>query len=303
MGGGRPLRYNRPMLPYDASLAALMRPESGPPPLLGGAQRAPDDRALGAEAARLAYWRAEKDPAAAALLQAAFGAEGFGHFAAFHDPHTDSQGFAVLRESDGLALLGLRGSQPHIREWRQNVKFRLIEARDGRWPGKVHTGFAEDALGLLPQVQAWLQQHAAARQRLLLAGHSLGAALALLLPAMIQPACPMRVLAFGAPRIGDAAFVHAMAQKPGLAIERIVHVADAICDLPPPALGYSHGGDRVYIDRDGQLKPGASDGDIAADRWRAHLDYTLRHAWRPGNVPTRALADHTPINYVRAFWP
>lgn len=30
------------------------------------------------------------------------------------------------------------------------------------------------------------------------------------------------------------------------------------------------------------------------------LDYLRRHAWRPGNLLLRSLADHAPVNYISA---
>ena len=37
------------------------------------------------------------------------------------------------------------------------------------------------------------------------------------------------------------------------------------------------------------------------DQSTARKKYLLEHAWRFGNVVTRDLADHAPINYVSAL--
>ena len=43
--------------------------------------------------------------------------------------------------------------------------------------------------------------------------------------------------------------------------------------------------------------------DIATDRANARREYLAKYAARPGNVLVRELADHAPINYVRALVP
>ncbi|MFN0183210.1 MAG: lipase family protein [Aquabacterium sp.] len=291
------------MLPYDATRDALYRPQLRAPLLRDDAQ-APSDTALAAECARLAYLQAESDPTQAATLQAALASQGFGELQSFNVPHTHSQGFAALRARDGLALVALRGSQADVRDWAQNTRFVMLQARDGLWPGRVHTGFVQAAASLQQPIQAWLDRTAAQRLSLLFCGHSLGGALATLMPVLMQGAdVPQRVLTFGSPRVGDAAFVHALAQRPGLVLQRAVHATDLVCEVPPQALHYVHAGDRLYIDRRGLVRPAASDGDIAADRLQAQIDYALAYQWRPGTPWLRGLADHAPINYVRAFWP
>ena len=43
-----------------------------------------------------------------------------------------------------------------------------------------------------------------------------------------------------------------------------------------------------------------SDDTIEADRREASLAYLFKYAFRPGTVPVRELADHTPVNYLSA---
>jgi pimeloyl-ACP methyl ester carboxylesterase len=148
-------------------------------------------------------------------------------------------------------------------------------------------------------VQAWLAGPARQRQRLIVCGHSLGAAVATLLAA---PAGADHLLTIGSPRVGDAAFMAALQNTPGIAITRIVHCCDVVTELPPALLGFVHGGELIYIDRDGTRHPGAAPALIDSDRQQARLDYLARYAFRAGTLLARDLADHAPINYVRAFW-
>ena len=41
---------------------------------------------------------------------------------------------------------------------------------------------------------------------------------------------------------------------------------------------------------------------IEADRAEGRGRYAAEHAWKPGSVLLRELADHAPINYARAFF-
>ena len=65
---------------------------------------------------------------------------------------------------------------------------------------------------------------------------------------------------------------------------------------------YAHiPGNIYYIDRNRnvqQLEP--DDPSIGEDQLKAEEEYLEDYAWRIGDVPLRALADHAPVNYV---WP
>lgn len=56
-----------------------------------------------------------------------------------------------------------------------------------------------------------------------------------------------------------------------------------------------------YIDRHGVLRPDITPTEIETDRAAARSEYLKRDTWVSGHVLLRDLADHAPINYVRAF--
>jgi predicted lipase len=68
-------------------------------------------------------------------------------------------------------------------------------------------------------------------------GHSLGGALALLF-ALKYGSRDTRVIASGCPRVGNAAFVEAIADSGR--ITRIINNSDPVTHLPPYWLGYRH---------------------------------------------------------------
>jgi Lipase (class 3) len=131
--------------------------------------------------------------------------------------------------------------------------------------------------------------------KLLITGHSLGAAMATLLASLIAPGA---LYTFGSPRVGDHDFVASLG---GIQSFRYVDCCDAVTELPPPFLGCAHLGDPLYIDRNRNVVANPNDDFVSADRLRARADYLVRYAWKTGNVALRDLADHAPINYVTAI--
>lgn len=277
---------------YNPSRTALYHPEKQdalPAALFAGKRDA-----LCAELARLAYFRFEREPQP---LVAALAAHGLTQFAGFVDTAQNSQAFAC-QDATGDAWLAFRGTQS------DSLKDLIIDgmAWKGDWGGigRVHSGFAQAYCGQPPgsnlslreQVREWLA--AAQPQRVILTGHSLGAALATLCAAD-NPAAEL--VTFGSPRVGDAAFCAAFA---GRRVRRYQDCADLVARIPPANLGFGHVGELHYINRNGAIALSVPEDAIAEDVRMASRDYLLRYAWRWGNVLVRNLADHAPINYVTA---
>jgi hypothetical protein len=203
-----------------------------------------------------------------------------------------AQAFAALGP-DGETYLVFRGTEADDpTDLGTDADFRLDA--HAPFPGKVHTGFARSFLQLLPDLK---DHFGSPLPRLILTGHSLGAALATL-AASIFPDC--RLVTFGSPRVGDRDFADACAARP---VDRYVDCCDLVTELPPQEIfGYVHAGAMRYIDRDGHLHTdGVTEAFVVADRVEARLDYVTHYAFKNGNVAVRDLADHAPVNYIRAF--
>lgn len=141
-------------------------------------------------------------------------------------------GFAALR--DATLYLVFRGTKTP-QEWVANLTATEKEyVLDGY--GTVHAGFLEVYSGLRAQVAAAV---AAAGEpgRVLVAGHSLGAALATLcVPELAAAGRPKigGVYLFGSPRVGCAAFVRAYDKRFADRTFRISNTSDIVTQLPLP---------------------------------------------------------------------
>ena len=221
-------------LPYDTSTTALFQPErqSAELPLTPG--RPPTELALAAECARLAYLRAEQtDGAEKQRLDRALARLGLGPATLFAHAETHSQAFGSYRADDGLSFIAVRGTQPDaLQDTLTDTMIQPVPPA-GDAPGRVHRGFREAAAGLLDdgRITAWLAGLPDRPPcRLVVCGHSLGAAVATLLAA---PLAAQRLVTLGSPRLADAAYGQFLSAQPGLAITRLVDGADLVTMLPP----------------------------------------------------------------------
>lgn len=288
-------------LPYDPSNQALYRPEAQQP-LAMGADWSVD--AIAAECSRLAYRRFEQDEAELRLIAETIGAVGYRRPGWFREATGKAKfsatGFAAVHD-DGRAIIAFRGTQAD--SFRDVMTDASVFLENWERPGRVHSGFSASLSSVLEPIGAWLDDTNPAR--LLLTGHSLGAALATLLAARLSDGGrPIALVTFGSPRVGDAALA---ASLEPMAVRRYVNCTDTVALLPPPLI-YSHARGLHYIDRNGAIHVGDEPAfSVAKDQRAAHLAYAPL-MWRTGNVPWRALADHAPINYVAALlggriWP
>jgi len=279
-------------IPYDASRTALYSPERHETVFTSGCDCTPTQ--WGIEAARLAYYRAEGSQAELQRLTDALALAGFGPPTFFIDAATFA--FGTQHAGDGSALVAFRGTQPdEIRHLATNLQAQQITWTESA--GRVHSGFAHAARSVLPQVREWIGTEARQRSRLIVAGHSLGAALATLSATVVAPEL---LVTLGSPRVGNAEFAATLA---GVNIVRLVNGCDIVTQLPPALSFYAHAGTLTYITCDearAVVEPAPS--LIDADRMQGRARYATEHAWKHGAVLLRELADHAPINYARAFF-
>jgi predicted lipase len=270
---------------YDATRTALLHPEEQATLFCPG-QDWPIE-AVCAECARLAYVRFETDEREKTTLTEAIARAGLADPAFFSDARTGTQAFAAIGASGSAAFIVFRGTQPdEPSDIGTDAQAVLV---DWQAQGKVHLGFREALNSVWDPIASWL---GATGLQTWVTGHSLGAALATLVAALVPQS---RLVNFGSPRVGNDAFA---SQFDGRSVKRYVGCCDLVTRLPPAFLGYTHVPGMIYIDRHGKLTPQSSEMLIDEDIGIARLEYFASESWRPGNLALRDFADHSPINYV-----
>ena len=141
---------------------------------------------------------------------------------------TDTQAF--ITHHDELILISVRGTSETLPDGLRDGDAYQVPFQEGE--GKVHRGFYGGAQAVFPFVVSYLERFYSG-QKLLITGHSLGGAIALILSEMLrrnQRYQPDIVLyTYGAPRAGDTTFINS-AQP--LIHHRIVNQNDPVPSVP-----------------------------------------------------------------------
>lgn len=146
------------------------------------------------------------------------------HF--LYDEETDTQAF--ISHNDKLVLISIRGTlgAPDIL---RDLDARQVPYAEGS--GQAHRGFYDSFQAAKEFVERYLDAFYTGEQTLIICGHSLGGAVALLLAEWLRTnwSRDIQLYTFGAPRAGDRAFVQS-AQE--LVHHRLVNHNDPIPAVP-----------------------------------------------------------------------
>jgi hypothetical protein len=269
---------------YDPSWRALLFPSAANDFFAGG--RPASELALCAELSRVAYIGFERNEAGRQRASDLLRKAGFTREEFISAGGTEC---FVARDIDArLTVVSFRGTAGLRDVVTDAMAWRT------RWGpgGKVHAGFSGALKKIWPRLVLSLGER---EGRLLYTGHSLGGALATLAATLVSPDA---LYTFGSPRVGDARFVELLAP---LQFVRMTDCADLVCAVPPGWLGFAHAGTMTYLDRNGRSHVEPPRELTKEDAAIARKEYRRRFAWQLGNVWTRRLADHAPVNYVSAF--
>jgi triacylglycerol lipase len=123
----------------------------------------------------------------------------------------------------------------------------------------IHDGFSKALDAIWPSVSVIIAQSV---QPVMFAGHSLGAALAVLgaMRFVESGGAPLAVYTYGLPRVGGARFIAAYNGRLGLTTYRFVHGNDIVPTVPMSALGFRHVGRMMQCASDGSFKGTALSG-------------------------------------------
>ncbi len=245
-----------------------------------------------AELSRLAYTPFLHDLKQNARLLAELKLGGFAWMDDFHAP--GAQAIALRQERLGKLVLVFSGDEPNFINFatdKHAVKTPWLVG------GQVHLGSMQALNGMWERITHSLGSQL---DDCVFAGHSMGAALANLAASRVQSSMA-RLVTIGAPAVGDADFAETLE---GMQVDRYVNCCDILCTLPPGRLQYVHAGRLHYIDAEGQLHRDVTSLEgMEPDRRAAHQAYPQATHWVADAAESRELADHAPINYVRAMLP
>jgi triacylglycerol lipase len=202
----------------------------------------------------------------------------------------DNDGSQAYRfRNDRDCVVTCRGTEPN--EWNDlkadaSASMAVLETI-----GKVHSGFNREVDDLWPLMEEVLR---GSDQPVWFCGHSLGGAMATICAYRCKrsslTADPRELHTFGSPRVGCKRYVR---QTP-LQHYRWVNNNDIVTRVPPPWMGYRHGGDEIYLDRNGKIRR-LTGLMRSRDRWRGFVKGLVRGQLDP-------LADHSIHFYVEHIW-
>jgi len=174
----------------------------------------------------------------------------------------------------------------------------LADARFRKVPdvfGKVHEGFKGAADSLWPDVKVRVGEVAAGK-RLWITGHSLGAAMAVIVAARfvadgrdIEGVYPL-----GQPRVGDATFVKAFDEKLPNRCFRIVNHIDPVPRVPPLTFGFRHEATRVYLTSAGKVIP-------KAGSWKMFIDSAKSRVKTGFSFKSAGVDEHNTDRYIEVL--
>ncbi|MDC7788129.1 lipase family protein [Rhodoplanes sp. TEM] len=233
--------------------------------------------------------------------------------AALPMPHTRG---VVLRRG-GTTLLAFSGTDPLVlADWLTDFMVMLDD--DG-----LHRGFVGALAAAWTDIAATLAGHAAT-DRLLITGHSLGGALAVLAAqrAVIEHMLVPEVYTFGMPRVGNEAFARDYDAVLGRRTFRLVHGEDLVPTVPPSVLGFHHVGCCLACARHTRfdarlLKPPPCDDPLFVPGLQSALREGVRRMLslsldplirsdlkgQASRLLPPALGDHLPDRYWQALAP
>jgi hypothetical protein len=291
-------------IPYDASRKSLYHPGEADNFFQFGFALT-DEKVLCAEMSRLAYVK-EIKRLEAYLERAEFEL----HWSLGYGKNGTQLFIAKTRPNSKcppLVIVAFRGTEPDdpsdlLADAILLKKFWLDAS--GNPLGEVHTGFANALLDdagnsdILTQLSAQLDDLANQFPRILLTGHSLGAALATLSAGYLSQtplANNLHIYSFGSPRVGDSVFSE---RKAKVKHDRYVNYCDLVTCIPSESLGYQHVGTLHHINRHGSVEDSITEADITEGRLKASVAHLMKYCLHKGTVWVRQLSDHSPINYL-----
>ena len=169
-----------------------------------------------------------------AILSEILEQRGFSLLKIFCDPGTDAQAFLCTRESQGIAILAFRGTEPSLKDIKADIRARLVGVEHKGTVVQMHAGYWSQFNALRDDIVQALAQDEAKELQLFITGHSLGGALAVTAVKFLASDITGACYTFGSPPVGTKAFDYDIKTP----IYRVVNHVDIVPRLPNPILVY-----------------------------------------------------------------
>jgi hypothetical protein len=232
-------------------------------------------------------------------------------------PLSDTRG--IIASRDGALIIAFAGTDPlNLLNWVSD--FYL-----GQSTADVHEGFQDAAAAVWPQVGPAIERCMKERRPLFVAGHSLGAAIALVTVDRARREKGLdaaQVFVFGAPRVGRADFVAGYNAAFGPTTYRLVHGRDVVATVPPSEVGFHHVGRFLSCERGAKfnltqlLAASDSDEPSSGSNFFSGVAGRLRNLFGSLSPTSRvdaigglsqllapSIGDHLPDRYFTALTP
>ncbi len=206
---------------------------------------------------------------------------------------------ALIVSTIDAVMLVFRGTEPD--SYKDVLADAYLTPTDFPGKGKVHSGFFQALSGdCWNHIQDVLDRPENKSKALWISGHSLGAALAMVAAAHLNP---VGIYNFGSPRVGDTAFC---ASFTGMNFHRFANCSDVVTQVPLKVmLDYQHAGILQYFDANGNLHMQPNGEFVKTDQLKARWLYPFQVLPMPflnSKLLFRDLADHAIVNYAYGIW-
>lgn len=196
---------------------------------------------------------------------------------------------ALCAHTDDHVIVAFRGTEINrVEDWITDLKCACIRHDFG----KVHSGFFGAYRAVSVLLRNYFREHQ--NKRVVLTGHSLGAALASLCAADLirRPYHPLYekplLVTFGSPRVGNYGFSAVVSRA--CEVRRYVNNNDVVPKCP--FVGYWHTTGLRYFDRFGELHTEPNYGFVL-------YDSLLGRIADIGKIGTAGIKDHSMLRYAR----
>ncbi|WP_051906601.1 lipase family protein [Methylomarinum vadi] len=209
----------------------------------------------------------------------------------------DTQAYIVA--NDDAVILTFRGTEPD--QFKDVLADAYLHPLEFPGKGKVHGGFYGALSGdCWERIVSVLQRPHLQTKMLWITGHSLGAALATVAAAHLNP---HGLYTFASPRVGDSVFCASFA---GSNSQRFVNCSDLVTRVPlKDIMDYQHIETLQYFTAAGDWLENPDARFIQRDSTKARLLYPFTQLPIPffsQKVAFRRLADHSIANYLYGIW-